>query len=76
MLNNKNIKCDHVSYSINIVNDYFGKEVVLKATNGKKAKIITATAMFYDFDDPNIAKWVWNDCSMEQKDHIRQWQKL
>jgi len=51
----KNIKWDHVSDSINIVNDYFGKEVVLKATNGKKAKIITATAMFYDFDDPNIA---------------------
>jgi len=27
----------------------------LKETKGKKAKIVTATAMFYDFDNPNIA---------------------
>jgi hypothetical protein len=27
----------------------------MKTTNGKKAKIISATAMFYDFDDPNTA---------------------
>ncbi len=51
----KNINWDHVDGSIQIINDYFGKESILKATRGKKVKIITATAMFYDFDDPNIA---------------------
>ena len=51
----KNISWSHVDDSIQIVNDYFSDEVVLKKTKGKKAKIITSTAMFYDFDDPNIA---------------------
>ena len=50
-----NIDWSHVNKSITIVNNYFSKDTVLKATNGKKAKIISATAMFYDFDDPNIA---------------------
>ena len=50
-----NIDWSHVHESVTIVNDYFSKNTVLEATNGKKAKIISATAMFYDFDDPNIA---------------------
>ena len=50
-----NIDWSHVNKSITIVNNYFSKDTVLKATNGKKAKIISATAVFYDFDDPNIA---------------------
>ncbi len=51
----KNINWDHLNKSIHIVNDYFGRDAVLKVTKGKKVKIITATAMFYDFDNPNIA---------------------
>ena len=51
----KNIDWKHVDKSINIVNEFLSKEVVLKETKGKKAKIVTATAMFYDFDNPNIA---------------------
>ena len=50
-----NIDWSNVSKSITIVNDYFSKDVVMKSTNGKKAKILSATAMFYDFNDPNIA---------------------
>ena len=50
-----NIDWSNVSKSITIVNDYFSKDVVMKTTNGKKAKILSATAMFYDFNDPNIA---------------------
>ena len=51
----KNIDWKHVDESINIVNEFLSKEVILKETKGKKAKIVTATAMFYDFDNPNIA---------------------
>jgi len=50
-----NIDWTNVDKSIKIVNNYFSKDVVLKATDGKKAKIVSATAMFYDFDNPNIA---------------------
>ena len=50
-----NIDWSSVSKSITIVNDYFSKDVVMKTTNGEKAKILSATAMFYDFNDPNIA---------------------
>jgi hypothetical protein len=50
-----NINWKGVDTTIQIVNDYFSKEVVLEKTQGKKAKIITSTAMFYDFDNPNIA---------------------
>ena len=50
-----NIDWSNVSKSITIVNDYFSKDVVMKTTNGKKAKILSATAMFYDSNDPNIA---------------------
>ena len=50
-----NIDWNKVSKSITIVNDYFSKDVVMKATKTKKAKILSATAVFYDFNDPNIA---------------------
>jgi len=50
-----NIDWTNVHESIKIINNYFSKDVVLKATDGKKAKIVSATAMFYDFDNPNIA---------------------
>jgi len=50
-----NIDWSKVSKSITIVNDYFSKDVVMKVTNRKKAKILSATAVFYDFDDPNIS---------------------
>ena len=51
----KNIDWSNVDKSVTIVNEYFSSDVVLKASGGKKAKIVTATAMFYDFDNPNIA---------------------
>jgi hypothetical protein len=51
----KNIDWSNVDKSIKIVNDYFSKDVVLDATKNKKIKVITSTAMFYDFDNPNIA---------------------
>ena len=51
----KNIDWSNVDKSVTIVNEYFSSDVVLKASAGKKAKIVTATAMFYDFDNPNIA---------------------
>ena len=49
-----NIDWSNVNKSITVVNDYFSRDIVMRATNGKKAKIISATAMFYDFDDPNV----------------------
>jgi len=51
----KNISWANVDKSVKIVNDYFSKEAVLKATGGKKVKALTACAMFYDMDDPNTA---------------------
>ncbi|MEK7180791.1 MAG: class I SAM-dependent methyltransferase [Patescibacteria group bacterium] len=36
-----------------VINDFFNKEVWEKEFPGKKAKIITAIAMFYDLDNPN-----------------------
>src|SRR3989344_8744873 len=45
----KNIDWSHLDKSIKIVNDYFPS----KQLEGKKFKIITSTAMFYDLDDPN-----------------------
>jgi len=51
----KNIDWSNVDKSIKIVNDYFSKDVVLDATKNEKIKVITSTAMFYDFDNPNIA---------------------
>lgn len=36
-----------------IINDYFNYDAFAKEFNGKKAKIITSIAMFYDLEDPN-----------------------
>lgn len=47
----KNIDWNHIDNSIKIINDYFPSEQL--KTN--RFKIITATAMFYDLDDPNTA---------------------
>lgn len=44
-----NIGWGHLDKSITIVNDYFPSEKL----EGKKFKIITSTAMFYDLDNPN-----------------------
>lgn len=44
-----NIDWSHLDKSITIVNDYFPS----KRLEGKKFKVITSTAMFYDLDNPN-----------------------
>lgn len=50
----KNIDWTGLDKSIVVVNDYFTKEAVEKKIGrGKKAKIITSCACFYDMDDPN-----------------------
>lgn len=36
-----------------VINDFFSAMPFLKATNGKKANIVTSIAMFYDLHDPN-----------------------
>lgn len=36
-----------------IINDYFNAKAFTREFPGKKAKIITSIAMFYDLDDPN-----------------------
>lgn len=51
----RNIDWSSVDPSVRIVNDFFSAERVLAATNGRRAKVITACAMFYDLDDPNGA---------------------
>lgn len=37
-----------------IINDYFHLEAFNQNFHGKKAKVITSIAMFYDLDDPNL----------------------
>jgi len=64
----KNISWEKTDSSITIINDFFQIEPILKITKGKKAKIITATAMFYDFTDPNLA--IENIKSILDKDGI------
>tara|TARA_B100000029_G_scaffold7846_1_gene8263 strand:- start:7531 stop:8796 length:1266 start_codon:yes stop_codon:yes gene_type:complete len=64
----KNISWEKTDSSITIINDFFQIEPILKITKGKKAKIITATAMFYDFTDPNLA--IKNIKSILDKDGI------
>ena len=41
------------SPGITIINDYFNAKSYSERFPGKKAKIITSIAMFYDLDDPN-----------------------
>ncbi len=47
----KNINWSPLDKSIKIINDYFPSQQLKKSS----FKIITATAMFYDLDDPNSA---------------------
>ena len=49
----ENIDWSNVADDIKIVNDYFTRDAVIKATDGNKVKIFTSCAMFYDIDDPN-----------------------
>ena len=49
----ENIDWRNVDPSITIVNDYFSGESITDALEGKKVKIFTSCAMFYDLDDPN-----------------------
>ena len=36
-----------------IINDFFNKQILQKMFPNRRAKIVTAIAMFYDLDDPN-----------------------
>lgn len=47
----KNIDWSHLEESIEIINDYFPSKLL----EGRSFKVISATAMFYDLDDPNHA---------------------
>jgi len=49
----KNINRGDLDKSITIIEDYFSKERVIKASPDKLFKVITSIAMFYDLDDPN-----------------------
>ena len=49
----ENIDWTDVHDSITVVNDYFSRRSVVRATRDQKAKIFTSCAMFYDLDDPN-----------------------
>ncbi len=49
----KNIFWDGLDPSIRVVNDYFSERALRKTLNGKRVKIFTACAMFYDLDAPN-----------------------
>ena len=42
-----------VSSGTTIINDYFNARSFMERFPGRKAKIITSIAMFYDLDDPN-----------------------
>jgi len=49
----QNISWTAVDPSIEIINDYFSRDVLGDALKEKKVKIFTSCAMFYDLDDPN-----------------------
>lgn len=49
----KNISWKGLDPSIRVVNDYFSERALRETLSGKKVKIFTACAMFYDLDDPN-----------------------
>ena len=49
----QNIDWTGVEPSIRIVNDYFSQNSLNEILQGKKVKIFTSCAMFYDLDDPN-----------------------
>jgi len=49
----QNIDWTNVDSDIKIVNDYFSQNSLSETLQGKKVKIFTSCAMFYDLDDPN-----------------------
>lgn len=49
----KNIDWSTLDEEIVIVNDYFNDEALAKVLAGRKVKIYTCCAMFYDLEDPN-----------------------
>lgn len=49
----KNIDWSHKNPSIEVVNEYFSSRVLVPILQGRKAKVMTATAMFYDLQDPH-----------------------
>ncbi|MBI3335774.1 MAG: methyltransferase domain-containing protein [Candidatus Portnoybacteria bacterium] len=51
----KNINWESIDTSISVINDYFPSRAVNKFLGDKKARIIIATAMFYDLEDPSTA---------------------
>lgn len=57
----QNINWNNLDESISVVNDYFTKESMNRACWGKKAKIITACAMFYDLPNPREAVRIIRD---------------
>lgn len=50
----KNIDWSGLDNSIKIINNYFDKDIVLSLTKGHKVKAVTAIAMYYDLDNPNL----------------------
>lgn len=49
----RNIDWSHLDPSITVVNGYFSRKVLVDALDGRKVKILTSCAMFYDIEDPN-----------------------
>jgi hypothetical protein len=49
----QNIDWSRTDPGIEIVNDYFSNESLKGSLGGKKVKIFTSCAMFYDLDNPN-----------------------
>jgi hypothetical protein len=49
----QNINWSDVPKDIKIINDYFNAAAFEKSFPGKKAKVVTCNAMFYDLSDPN-----------------------
>lgn len=49
----KNIDWSTLDQDIEIINDYFNEDGLTRVLNGRKVKLFTCCAMFYDLDDPN-----------------------
>jgi hypothetical protein len=49
----KNIDWADLDPKIKIINEYFNEGAITKVLDGKKVKIFTCCAMFYDLDNPN-----------------------
>jgi len=48
----ENVACIAADKGLNVVNDFFSYDAFHRARPGKKAKIVTSIAMFYDLEDP------------------------